>query len=82
MNECDKIVEISSSDISITMDNTPSNAVCKVIPQMPEEMQYAYAYVRFQKYGNVYNADEALKNGTLFPELNMPYRGYDSRIVK
>lgn len=35
-----------------------------------------YSYVPIQRLGEVYNCDEALKNGTLFPELNMPLGVY------
>lgn len=38
------------------------------------EFQLARAYVPFQTMNNVYNSKEALKKGTLFPELYMPYK--------
>ena len=38
------------------------------------EMKYAQAYVIYQSRGeDVYEPYEALKNGTIFPTLNMPY---------
>lgn len=38
------------------------------------ETKYAQAYVIYQSRGeDVYEPYEALKNGTIFPALNMPY---------
>lgn len=37
------------------------------------EKELAKAYVPFQYMNQVYSAEEALRNGTLFPELNRPY---------
>ena len=36
---------------------------------------YAMAYVKPQKFGEVYSEEEALLNGTLFPALCLPYTG-------
>lgn len=36
-------------------------------------MLLARAYVPFQRLKQVYSPSEALKRGTLFPELYMPY---------
>jgi len=36
-------------------------------------MQLARAYVPFQRMNQVYSPSEALRKGTLFPELYMPY---------
>lgn len=36
-------------------------------------MQLARAYVPFQRINQVYSPSEALRKGTLFPELYMPY---------
>lgn len=44
------------------------------------EKYLARAYVPFQKMNQVYSASEALKKGTLFPELYQPY--YSSRNQK
>jgi len=35
----------------------------------------AMAYIRDQSYGRTYPDQEALRKGTLFPELYMPYEG-------
>lgn len=36
-------------------------------------LRLAQAYIPFQEMGKVYELDEALYWGTIFPELNMPY---------
>ena len=36
---------------------------------------YAMAYVKAQKYGDIYSDEDALLTGTLFPALNLPYTG-------
>lgn len=50
-----------------------------VVPVMPGyslNMRLAHAYVPWQFFAMVYNPAEALANGTLFPELNMPQGEY------
>lgn len=42
------------------------------------KMELAKAYVPFQKINQVYNSNEALRKGTLFPELYKPYKDYGS----
>ncbi len=37
-------------------------------------IQLARAYVPFQRFTKNYSPQEALKKGTLYPELWMPYR--------
>ncbi len=37
-------------------------------------MQLAHAYVPFQEFSEAYPSEVALRKGTLFPELWMPYR--------
>lgn len=39
-----------------------------------DRMRLAHAYVPFQTFTNSYPPEEALRRGTLFPELYMPYR--------
>jgi len=36
----------------------------------------AFAYVAFQEFKNLYPTDKALKNGTLFKDLNVPFEKY------
>lgn len=39
------------------------------------EQVYAMAYVKPQRYGQVYSDSDALVCGTLFPALCLPYEG-------
>ena len=45
----------------------------------PEDPAYAIGYVRWQLLDMVYEPDEALKQGTLFPELDKPFYGRRAR---
>ena len=45
----------------------------------PEDPAYAIGYVRWQLLDTVYEPDEALKQGTLFPELDKPFYGRRAR---
>lgn len=45
----------------------------------PEETAYAIAYVRWQELSQVYDPEEALKQGTLFPALDKPFYGRRAR---
>lgn len=38
------------------------------------KMRLAHAYVPYQRYSESYSPAEALRKGTLFPELWMPYK--------
>jgi hypothetical protein len=49
---------------------------CMQDTQASCNLALAYAYVPIQKINNVYSSKEALKNGTLFPELNLPLGVY------
>lgn len=48
--------------------------LCITAP-LPQNTTVAMAYVPFQLFGDTYDPEQALKNGTLFPELNKPYCG-------
>lgn len=45
----------------------------------PENPALAIAYVRWQELANVFEPEEALKRGTLFPELDKPFYGRRAR---
>ena len=45
---------------------------CTIDP-MPNDAKLAFAYVKFQQYGNISDREEALARGTVFGELYMPY---------
>ena len=46
---------------------------------MPEDPAYAIAYVRWQELCSVYEPEEALQKGTLFPVLDKPFYGRRAR---
>ncbi len=56
-------------------------------PEMPEmqestfpaHVSLAMAYVPFQRFENLYDDEKALKNGTLFADLNLPFYGSKRR---
>ena len=50
-----------------------------VHPPMPEDPAYAIAYIRWQELCQVYEPDEALQKGTLFPVLDKPFYGRRAR---
>lgn len=74
----DKDISKPSSDY-MKMPNKPCPMPKK--PNMPpmhkphDNKKLAHAYIPWQYYGVVYSNSEALKKGTLFPELYMPYKG-------
>ena len=45
------------------------------ISRFPKNTPLAMAYVPFQQWGEVYSDDDALCMGTLFPDLNFPFKG-------
>ncbi len=50
------------------------NYIC---PENKCNLKLAYAYVPIQKISSVYSSSEALRKGTLFPELNLPLGVYE-----
>ena len=48
----------------------------KNIEFMPQNPRYAFAYVPYQKYENLYSTNDALWCGTLFKDLYMPFSDY------
>ena len=48
-------------------------------PPFPADASLAIAYVRWQELGNVYEPEEALAHGTLFPCLDKPFYGRRAR---
>ncbi len=51
---------------------------CTCIDRLP----LAYSYTPFQELDSVYEYCEALKNGTVFPELNLPLDVYGKNFCK
>lgn len=40
-----------------------------------------FVYVPYQHFRNLYDLSSALKNGTIFKELNIPFREYASNPI-
>ncbi|MBE7037419.1 MAG: spore coat associated protein CotJA [Ruminococcaceae bacterium] len=53
----------------------------KNIPLMPQNPMYAYAYIAFQPFENLYKADEALYRGTIFKDLDIPFSTYKNNPI-
>jgi hypothetical protein len=41
----------------------------------PADTPLAMCYVPFQSYGDVYTENQALEEGTVFPDLDFPFEG-------
>lgn len=41
--------------------------------EFPRSTPLAMAYVPYQNWGEVYDDDTAIKRGTLFPDLDLPF---------
>lgn len=39
-----------------------------------DKMNYAKAYIKPQKYDNIFSLDDGFKNGTMFKDLYCPYK--------
>ena len=52
-----------------------SNEYCGCADKM--KVRTGYAYVPFQQLGKLYQPEVALKNGTVFPELNLTIEEYE-----
>jgi len=56
-----------------------SDACRKPEPPCNDELQLGFATTPFQRLKSLYSPREALAAGTVFPELNMPWK---SRLIK
>ena len=56
--------------------NTRLSGNCTGNTRLPDNFALAMAYVPMQKLKSLYELDEALKQGTIFPELNKPFLGW------
>ena len=45
----------------------------------PEDTALAIAYVKWQEFGDVYEAEEGFRHGTIFPALDKPFYGRRAR---
>lgn len=57
--------------IQMAGDNNNNNTQANCIDNMP----LAMAYVPMQKWNTTYEPDAGFNNGTIFPELNLPWLG-------
>lgn len=48
-------------------------------PAFPEDAALAIAYVKWQEFGNIYEAEEGFAHGTIFPNLDKPFYGRRAR---
>ena len=48
---------------------------CMANDNASQKMVLAMAYVPWQRWGNLYDLDQALMAGTIFADLNKPFRG-------
>ena len=53
-----------------------SHEGCHIRP-FPDQTPVGMAYVPYQQWGDLYTADEGFPRGTLFPELDFPFKGGD-----
>lgn len=56
-----------------TGDNSNDNA--GATSRFPANMPLGMAYVPFQQWGEVYSDEDAFCRGTLFPQLDFPFKG-------
>lgn len=54
---------------------TSACAVEKTVKDRLEGMPLAMAYVPWQRWQNIYDAEKGFCNGTIFQELNLPFCG-------
>ena len=71
---------LEKDDITVSADigaakKIEEKNVCSAIPPMPDDAGYAFAYIRFQETGDLMMPEDALKSGTAFLSLDMPYCG-------
>jgi|BioPla2DNA2_1021312.scaffolds.fasta_scaffold08100_10 hypothetical protein len=64
---------IPNPNAPMNMANPYPNPMAMPMYNMPPEIQLARAYVPDQPYERLFPLNEALKKGTLFPNLYQPY---------
>lgn len=57
------------------MQSQRGQGMCFPKFETAKDMTVAMAYVPWQTFGEVYEPDKALRIGTVFPELNKPFKG-------
>ena len=58
-----------------TSTNTRPMPVCRGVDDMP----LAMAYIPMQTWRDIYENDKAIMRGTIFGELDLPFKGANSR---
>lgn len=53
----------------------------KNIPLMPQNPMYAYAYIAYQPFENLFEVDDALYKGTIFKDLAVPFSAYKNNPI-
>ena len=48
---------------------------------IPENMILGFSYVPIQCFDNLYSIEEALNNGTIFKDLNIPFKEYKNNPI-
>lgn len=51
------------------------------IPFMPDNPMYAFAYIVYQPFKNLHEANEALYHGTIFKDLEIPFSAYKNNPI-
>lgn len=75
---CDVPNKSIASQYNTSCDNSSRNMAAQYMqPAVMDKMHtpLAMAYVRMQEWCSLYNPDEALCNGTAFPDLNLIFCG-------
>ena len=55
--------------------NDDNNCTCNMDRRYFDDMPLAMAYVPWQDWNQVYEPCKGLEEGTIFPELNLPFLG-------
>lgn len=67
--------QVNGNSLSVNQDKCcchPSSKDIDYYRGEDKDMEYARAYIKFQRYENVYDAKQALCRGTAFQDLDMP----------
>lgn len=69
----------ANSKVDRYATNCPPKAQCVPQELVIKNVRLAAAYVPYQKLCSVFSPMEALKHGTVFPELYSPYSGKEKK---
>lgn len=71
-----EVIDLKVNDGNANVSPITENK-CPEIVEMCPNLPLASAYVPFQKQGKIYPMNEGLMRGTIYPELDMPYKKAD-----